>query len=59
MSISTTWRSAWRHPPAGPAGAADAVAACLTRIAVARHGVLPVIRTLARRERASDQIAAF
>ncbi|MEU8176518.1 hypothetical protein AB0C14_26905 [Microbispora hainanensis] len=42
-----------------PAEAADAVAVCLTRIAVARHGLLPVIRILSRRERAVDQIAAF
>jgi Mycothiol maleylpyruvate isomerase N-terminal domain len=39
--------------------ATDAVIACLTRIAVARHGFLPVMRTLARRERATDPIAAF
>ncbi|WP_327581758.1 maleylpyruvate isomerase N-terminal domain-containing protein [Nonomuraea sp. NBC_00507] len=39
--------------------ATDAVTACLTRIAVARHGFLPVIRTLSRRERATDPIAAF
>lgn len=45
--------------PPVPAEAADAVAVCLTRIAVARHGFLPVIRTLSRRERAVDQIAAF
>jgi hypothetical protein len=45
--------------PSVPAEAADAVTACLTRIAVARHGVLPVMRTLARRERATHPIAAF
>lgn len=39
--------------------AADAVTTCLTHIAVARHGCLPVIRTLSRRERAVDPIAAF
>lgn len=45
--------------PPVPAAAADVVTACLTRIAVARHGVLPVLRTLARRERVADPIAAF
>ncbi|MFD3504962.1 maleylpyruvate isomerase N-terminal domain-containing protein [Streptomyces sp. NPDC058678] len=45
--------------PSVPAQATDLVIACLTRIAVARHGVLPVMRTLARRERAIDPIAAF
>jgi hypothetical protein len=43
--------------PAVPAEAADAVSACLTRIAVAHHGVLPVMRPMARRERAADPIA--
>jgi hypothetical protein len=45
--------------PPVPAEASNAVTACLTRIAVARHGFLPVIRTLSRRERATDPIAAF
>ncbi|MDX5564290.1 maleylpyruvate isomerase N-terminal domain-containing protein [Streptomyces sp. ID05-04B] len=45
--------------PSVPVEATDAVIACLTRIAVARHGVLPVMRTLARRERSTDPIAAF
>ncbi|MFF3856431.1 maleylpyruvate isomerase N-terminal domain-containing protein [Micromonospora sp. NPDC002575] len=45
--------------PSVPAKATDAVIACLTRIAVARHDFLPVMRTLARRERATDPIAAF
>ncbi|CAM5605221.1 maleylpyruvate isomerase N-terminal domain-containing protein [Streptomyces aurantiogriseus] len=45
--------------PSVPAEAADAVTTCLTRIAVARHGFLPVIRTLARRERAIDPITVF
>ena len=45
--------------PSVPAEATEAVTACLTRIAVARHGFLPVMRTLARRERATDSIAAF
>jgi hypothetical protein len=45
--------------PPVPAKATDAVIACLTNIAVARHGFLPVMRTLARRERATDPIAAF
>ncbi|MGW1024763.1 maleylpyruvate isomerase N-terminal domain-containing protein [Streptomyces sp. NPDC002577] len=45
--------------PSVPAEATDAVISCLTRIAVTRHGVLPVMRTLARRERATAPIAAF
>ncbi|MGP3967170.1 maleylpyruvate isomerase N-terminal domain-containing protein [Streptomyces sp. 6N223] len=45
--------------PPVPAEAADAVTVCLSRIAVARHGVLPVLRALSRRERATDPIAAF
>ncbi|GAB3136600.1 maleylpyruvate isomerase N-terminal domain-containing protein [Microbispora hainanensis] len=45
--------------PPVPVEAADAVTTCLTRIAVARHGCLPLIRALSRRERAVDQIAAF
>ncbi|MFC4007796.1 hypothetical protein ACFOY2_11220 [Nonomuraea purpurea] len=45
--------------PLVPAEAADAVTVCLTRIAVARHGFLPVMRALSRRERAADPIAAF
>ncbi|MFG6193098.1 maleylpyruvate isomerase N-terminal domain-containing protein [Nonomuraea sp. JJY05] len=45
--------------PPVPVEATDAVTDCLTRIAVARHGFLPVIRTLSRRERATDPIAAF
>ncbi|MDO0909358.1 maleylpyruvate isomerase N-terminal domain-containing protein [Streptomyces sp. DT2A-34] len=45
--------------PSVPAEATDAVTACLTRIAVARRGFLPVMRTLARRERATDPITAF
>ncbi|MEU9331485.1 maleylpyruvate isomerase N-terminal domain-containing protein [Streptomyces canus] len=45
--------------PSVPAEATDAVTACLTRIAVTRHGFLPVMRALARRERATDPIAAF
>ncbi|MER5432326.1 maleylpyruvate isomerase N-terminal domain-containing protein [Streptomyces sp. NPDC002588] len=45
--------------PSVPAEATDLVIACLTRIAVARHGVLPVMRTLTRRERATVPIAAF
>ncbi|MER7567848.1 hypothetical protein ACGFWE_36760 [Streptomyces sp. NPDC048523] len=42
-----------------PAGASAAVTDCLTRIAVARHGFLPVLPALARRERATAPIAAF
>ncbi|MFK4104877.1 maleylpyruvate isomerase N-terminal domain-containing protein [Streptomyces sp. NPDC019531] len=45
--------------PSVPAEATEAVTDCLTRIAVARHGFLPVMRTLARRERVTDPIAAF
>lgn len=45
--------------PEVPAAAAEAVAGCLTRIAVGRHGFLPVLRTLSRRERAGEPIAAF
>ncbi|MDQ0911532.1 hypothetical protein QFZ22_007517 [Streptomyces canus] len=45
--------------PSVPAEAAEAVADCLTRIAAVRHGFLPVMRALARRERATGPIAAF
>jgi hypothetical protein len=45
--------------PTVPAEAADAVTLCLTRMALGRHGFLPVMRTLSRRERATDPIAAF
>jgi hypothetical protein len=45
--------------PPVPAEAAGAVAACLTRIAVGRHGFLPVLRALSRRERATAPVAAF
>ncbi|MGW0423765.1 maleylpyruvate isomerase N-terminal domain-containing protein [Streptomyces sp. NPDC003015] len=45
--------------PSVPAEASHAVTDCLTRIAVARHGFLPVLRALARRERATAPIAAF
>ncbi|MBM2618501.1 maleylpyruvate isomerase N-terminal domain-containing protein [Actinoplanes sp. LDG1-06] len=45
--------------PAVPPEAADAVAVCLTRLSLARHGFLPVLRTLSRRERAHSPIAAF
>ncbi|MDT0341585.1 maleylpyruvate isomerase N-terminal domain-containing protein [Streptomyces litchfieldiae] len=45
--------------PPVPAEASDAVTVCLTRIAVARHGALPVMRALSRRERATGPIAAF
>jgi hypothetical protein len=45
--------------PPVPAEATDAVITCLTRIAVARHGFLPVVRTLARRERATDPVTVF
>jgi hypothetical protein len=45
--------------PPVPTDAADAVALCLSRIALARHGFLPVMRALSRRERVTDSIAAF
>jgi hypothetical protein len=45
--------------PSVPAEATDAVTGCLTRLAVARHGCLPVLRALARHERATGPIAAF
>lgn len=45
--------------PSVPVEAADAVAVCLARMAVARHGVLAVVRTLARRERVGDPVAVF
>ncbi|MFM9709227.1 MULTISPECIES: maleylpyruvate isomerase N-terminal domain-containing protein [Streptomyces] len=45
--------------PSVPTEATDLVIACLTRMAVVRHGVLPVMRILARRERATDPIAVF
>lgn len=45
--------------PPVPAEATAAVAACLAHIAVARHGFLPVMRTLSRRERAAGSIAVF
>lgn len=39
--------------------AADAVVALLTRLSTRRHGALPLIRALSRRERAPETIAAF
>ncbi|MFG2003755.1 maleylpyruvate isomerase N-terminal domain-containing protein [Spirillospora sp. NPDC048911] len=39
--------------------AADAVAVLLTRLAVRRHGLTPVMRALSRAERAPSTIAAF
>jgi hypothetical protein len=45
--------------PALPADVAEPVLHLLTRLATARHGVLPVLRALSRRERAPDDIAAF
>jgi hypothetical protein len=45
--------------PSVPAEATDAVIVCLSRIAVARHGSLTVLRALTRRERATDPIAVF
>jgi hypothetical protein len=39
--------------------AEDLVITTLARIARRRHGTLPVLRTLARRERAPSTIAAF
>lgn len=45
--------------PDVPAEAAEAVATCLTRMALGSHGFLPVLRALSRRERATTSIAAF
>lgn len=45
--------------PPLPADAVDAVTVCLSRVALARHGSLPVLRALTRRERAADPIAVF
>ncbi|WP_279536923.1 hypothetical protein [Paractinoplanes brasiliensis] len=39
--------------------AADAVTVCLARLSGTRHGFLPVLRTLSRRERAGGSVAAF
>lgn len=48
-----------RPTPPPPPAAADAVTVCLARLSVARHGFLPVLRTLSRRERAAGSVAAF
>ncbi|MFI0447310.1 maleylpyruvate isomerase N-terminal domain-containing protein [Actinomadura sp. 6N118] len=45
-------------PPASPE-AADVVAVLLTRLAVRKHGLTPVLRALSRAERAPETIAAF
>jgi hypothetical protein len=45
--------------PEFPPEATDTVAVLLTRLAVQRHGILPVLRTLSRSERAPENIAAF
>ena len=45
--------------PAIPADAAAVVIATLARVATARHGVLPVLRALARRERSPHPVTAF
>lgn len=45
--------------PPLPAAATDATIQLLTRIATWRHGALPVVRALARRERAPASIAAL
>jgi Mycothiol maleylpyruvate isomerase N-terminal domain len=45
--------------PALPVAATDATIALLARVAAWRHGPLPVVRALARRERAPETIAAF
>ncbi|GAB2578237.1 hypothetical protein Aab01nite_10030 [Paractinoplanes abujensis] len=48
-----------RPTPPVPPAAADAVTVCLARLSAARHGFLPVLRTLSRRERVEGPIAAF
>lgn len=45
--------------PALPDEATDLVLVTLTRIAQARHGTVPLLRALARRERAPHHVAAF
>lgn len=45
--------------PPVPMEATDAVVICLSRISVARHGSLPIMRVLTRRERVRDPIAVF
>ncbi|MEV4512761.1 maleylpyruvate isomerase N-terminal domain-containing protein [Dactylosporangium sp. NPDC049525] len=45
--------------PEPSAAAAEATVQLLARLAVWRHGPLPVVRALARRERAPDSIAAL
>jgi hypothetical protein len=45
--------------PEPPAAAAEATVDLLGRLAVWRHGALPVVRALARRERAPASIAAL
>jgi hypothetical protein len=45
--------------PAISEPAADLVITALARIAAGRHGTLPLIRALSRRERAPEMIAAF
>lgn len=45
--------------PSVPPEAGDAVVVCLSRIAVARHGLVPVLRTLTRGERATAPVAVF
>lgn len=45
--------------PALPDQAADLVVTTLARIARVRHGTVPVLRALSRRERASGPVAAF
>jgi hypothetical protein len=46
-------------PPAIPEDAADLVVVALARIALGRRGLLPVLRALSRRERATDLATAF
>lgn len=45
--------------PVLPAEVTDPVLALLTRLAVRRHGALPLVRALTRAERAPSTIAAF
>ncbi|WP_111766283.1 maleylpyruvate isomerase N-terminal domain-containing protein [Nakamurella deserti] len=45
--------------PASPAEVTEPVIGLLTRLAVRRHGALPLVRALSRAERAPDTVAAF
>lgn len=49
----------WEQPSALPSFRVSGLAGHLARLSVARHGFLPVLRTLSRRERADGSVAAF